>query len=293
MTIYDMDYVRSRITEDDIKRFKPTYLMIKEHTETGLKYFCKTVGKNPLKYKGSGEYWKNHIGIHGKDKVITTWHQLFDDIYELVSYALNFSVENDIVNARDENGKKVWANLMHENGLTGFAPGKTMSEQHKQMLRELFTDVPRSDQDKAKISAGMPDQSGENNGFYGKTHSAENKVIMGDVNRGKDIKTATGKKSISDAQKELFKDPEYKKAKLKALHSRLGEKRSDAAREACRIAALKRIANTPLEVRSERGKKSAATVKARHIGEKKQRYIDANGKTRYRWIPIADQLPNS
>ena len=29
----------------------PTYLYIKEHSITGLKYFGKTTAKNPLKYK--------------------------------------------------------------------------------------------------------------------------------------------------------------------------------------------------------------------------------------------------
>lgn len=41
-------------------------LYIKTHNITGLKYFGKTI-KNPLKYKGSGKYWKRHLAIHGND----------------------------------------------------------------------------------------------------------------------------------------------------------------------------------------------------------------------------------
>ena len=37
---------------------KPTYLYVKQHNKTGLKYFGKTTKKDPLKYKGSGLYWK-------------------------------------------------------------------------------------------------------------------------------------------------------------------------------------------------------------------------------------------
>jgi hypothetical protein len=37
------------ITEKRMKNFKPTYLMIKQHKSTDLKYLCKTNSKNPFK----------------------------------------------------------------------------------------------------------------------------------------------------------------------------------------------------------------------------------------------------
>ena len=37
--------------------FVPTWLYIKQHNITKLKYFGKTVRKDPIKYKGSGTYW--------------------------------------------------------------------------------------------------------------------------------------------------------------------------------------------------------------------------------------------
>lgn len=49
------------MTSKYIYSFKPTYLMIKQHEITGLKYLCKTTRKDPLKYNGSGRYWKPHI----------------------------------------------------------------------------------------------------------------------------------------------------------------------------------------------------------------------------------------
>ena len=37
---------------------KPTYLYIKQHSVTKLKYFGKTTKKDPVKYLGSGIYCK-------------------------------------------------------------------------------------------------------------------------------------------------------------------------------------------------------------------------------------------
>ena len=96
--------------EEYLKYFKPTYLYIKRHKITGLKYFGKTI-KDPLKYQGSGTKWKSHMQYYGKEHVDTIWYQLFEDIDECRNYALKFSEENDIVNS-DE-----WANLIPEDGL--------------------------------------------------------------------------------------------------------------------------------------------------------------------------------
>lgn len=94
-------------------KFKPTYLMIKHHEITGLKYLCKTTRKDPIKYLGSGHYWKSHIKIHGKSHVKTTWFELFTNIDDLVETALALSENFDVVNSER------WANLKAENGLDG------------------------------------------------------------------------------------------------------------------------------------------------------------------------------
>ena len=95
-----------------MREFKPTYLYIKKCNVTGLKYFGKTVSKDPVKYKGSGKYWLRHIKKYGNN-VSTVWYQLFTDQNILVEYALNFSKEHNIVESKD------WANLKPENGLWG------------------------------------------------------------------------------------------------------------------------------------------------------------------------------
>ena len=50
----------------NINMFKPTYLYIKTHNITGLKYFGKTTG-DPYTYFGSGTKWLNHLNVYGKD----------------------------------------------------------------------------------------------------------------------------------------------------------------------------------------------------------------------------------
>lgn len=92
--------------------------MIKRHKDTGLLYFCKTSTRDPLKYTGSGKYWKKHLRIHGKN-VDTVWYQLFETKEDLVEFALFFSEFNNIVSDVDSCGKKIWANEIPENGLDG------------------------------------------------------------------------------------------------------------------------------------------------------------------------------
>ena len=92
---------------------KPTYLYIKEHVDTGLRYFGKTVKKDPLKYLGSGRYWKRHLKIHGKN-VKTIWvSEPFTDKNLIVEFATFFSDCFDIVKSKN------WANEKIENGIDG------------------------------------------------------------------------------------------------------------------------------------------------------------------------------
>lgn len=98
-------------------KFAPTWLYVKQHRVTGLKYFGKTI-RDPFKYNGSGRYWKQHIKIHGKD-IDTIWCELFDNEQHLVEFAEFFSKHYNIVNATDSFGKKIWANEIPENGIQG------------------------------------------------------------------------------------------------------------------------------------------------------------------------------
>jgi hypothetical protein len=118
--------------------FKSTWLMIKQHRVTGLKYFCKTSLYDPVTYLGSGTYWGRHLAEHGP-YVETIWHQLFDNKEEIMEYALTFSRENNIVDALDENGRKIWANLIPKNGIDGGGNiGMPMLQEHKDKLSDIW-----------------------------------------------------------------------------------------------------------------------------------------------------------
>lgn len=136
--------------------FKPTWLYIKQHNSTGLKYFGKTTTADPYKYKGSGKYWIDHLNKHGRD-ITTIWCQLFSDKESLIEYALKFSEENKIVESAD------WANLIpeagHEDGggVKG-RPGKSHSEETKHKIREARkhqnsprAGIPHTEESKEKI----------------------------------------------------------------------------------------------------------------------------------------------
>lgn len=109
---------------------KPTYLYIKEHSITGLKYFGKTYKQHPDNYLGSGKYWKKHIKKHGEEFVKTTWCQLFTDEKQLIDYAIKFSEENNIVDSKE------WANLKNENGLDGGMEKGWWSEEQRKNISD-------------------------------------------------------------------------------------------------------------------------------------------------------------
>lgn len=92
--------------------FKPTFLYIKTHLDTGLKYFGKTTLQDPHKYKGSGKKWRNHIRKHGYN-VSTEIIGYYANEEECRLAALIFSQENNIVESNE------WANLAVENGTDG------------------------------------------------------------------------------------------------------------------------------------------------------------------------------
>lgn len=194
----------------------PTYLYIKQHSVTGLKYYGKTT-RDPYTYNGSGHHWLRHIKKHGKQFVETIWlSELYTDT-SIVEHALHFSHENDIVKSND------WANQKPENGLDGgttkgsmsddgrdrisksrtgnssWNKGVPMSEEQKKILSIANTGtirseeskqkqsqstkgIPKSEEHKAKISAA---NKGNIPYSKGKPMSEEQKKLISIANKGK------------------------------------------------------------------------------------------------------------
>jgi hypothetical protein len=130
------------------------YLCVKTHTITGLKYLCKTKSKDPHKYSGSGTYWKAHLKVHRKEHTTEILKECTSN-EEIKQWGLHYSELWDVVNARDKNNKKLWANLKPESGDGGFTSpwnkGKKIG--------------PASLESKAKNSAS---NNGNKNGRFGK-----------------------------------------------------------------------------------------------------------------------------
>ena len=143
--------------------FKPTWLYIKQHNVTGLKYFGKTTKKDPIKYLGSGIYWRRHLNEHGEN-ISTIWSQLFTDEDSLVRFALKFSEDNHIVESKD------WANLKPEDGLMGGDTGIT--EVGRRIISESSSNRKHSPEVKEKIKNARKLQVGP---MTGKLHTEETK----------------------------------------------------------------------------------------------------------------------
>jgi len=91
------------------------YLYIKTHNKTGLKYLGKTTQKDPHKYTGSGKYWIDHLNKHGYDYTTNILLECQTN-EEIQKWGLYYSNLFDVVNAKNEKGKKLWANLKPEFG---------------------------------------------------------------------------------------------------------------------------------------------------------------------------------
>jgi len=173
----------------------PTYLYIKQHSVTGLKYLGKTT-RDPYKYKGSGSYWSNHIKKHGKEHIVTLWvSELYYDT-SIVYYALQLSKEYNIVESSE------WANLIPEDGLYGGSvkgrvspnKGKNFSEETKQKMSDSKKGKPRTDETKQKISKSNK----------GKKCSDETKQKISNAKKGRSsgrICSDETKQKISNAKK--------------------------------------------------------------------------------------------
>lgn len=137
---------------------RPTYLYIKQHKQTGLLYLGKTVC-DPVKYKGSGTYWKRHIKEHGTN-IDTLWYCVFLDQESLTNFASMLSSLYDVVYSLNENKRKIWANEKPEDGLDGgnmkgINKGIKRSDETKARLSKVNTGKKQSEETKLKRSLAL------------------------------------------------------------------------------------------------------------------------------------------
>ena len=173
-------------------------LYIATHNKTGLKYFGMTAKYFNIEdlqkyYHGSGSYWNKHLKKHGDDITMKIYgvyslNENEDDYVKPI--ALKLSEEWNIVKSINETGqrkgKKVWANEIPENGLTGCPAGKahpmygkhhTDEAKYKIGQASIGRTFVHSEETKAKLRA-ICDNHGANNPMYGKHHTEETKEKM-------------------------------------------------------------------------------------------------------------------
>lgn len=159
-----------------MKPFKPTYLYVKTHLDTGLQYFGKTV-KDSHTYLGSGTRWLKHLNRHGHN-VKTEIIGYFEDFEQCKNAALEFSKKHNIVKSNK------WANLMEETLDGGFIPASTRpavrarasaTAREKQSLKGWAPSIKSAKAKGTFFTLGM----------LGKKHSNEAKVKISKAVAGK------------------------------------------------------------------------------------------------------------
>lgn len=195
-----------------MKQFNSTWLYIKRHNKTGLKYFGKTT-QDPYSYVGSGKHWRRHVKLHGND-ICTEWAQLFEDEQTLVEFALRFSAENNIVESTE------WANLKPENGLDGGDTFSSLSKEQQDKCRELHSlksaKQVHSKERREKISASM---IGNKRGLGNKSRIGQKQSEEEKQNRKKSqpVNPFKGKSHTTEA-KEKVRAAMLSRPKLKCSH---------------------------------------------------------------------------
>lgn len=126
---------------------KLIYLYVKTHNTTGLKYFGKTVSKDPHKYKGSGKRWTNHIKVHGYDVTTEIVGQFYDEGLAK-EFALQYSIDNNIVES------DLWANLKLESLDGGFDHINGTKEENAARTKAIWDNMGKERAAKIKADAG-------------------------------------------------------------------------------------------------------------------------------------------
>ena len=123
-----------------------TYLYLKTHQVTGLKYLGKTT-QDPYTYKGSGLRWTRHLAKHGND-VFTLILFESDNLQEIKTKGQYYSELWNIVNNQD------FANMRPE---TGDGGDTSQCENYK-------------------VGISNRDTTGSKNSMFGRSAVVENKL---------------------------------------------------------------------------------------------------------------------
>ena len=206
--------------------FTPTYLYIKIHNKTRLKYFGKTTNKNPIKYMGHGKYWRRHLEKHGND-VDTLWYHLYTDKTLLIEEALAFSNSHDIVNSQE------WANLKLENGIDGGAmPGHVVTSTTRKKIGDKNRGRKMSDSFSQMRSANMKKQmqAGRtpwNKNLTGITSPKKGKkyLPLTDAHKEKISKSLKGKSKPKRTKEHSLNISKAKVGKVGHLHTNNAKKK--------------------------------------------------------------------
>lgn len=194
-------------------------LYVKTHNKTGLKYFGKTK-QNPITYKGSGKYWKQHIRKHGYD-VTTKIIGIFCSEQDCEKVAVNYSKENNIVNSIE------WANLKEENGKDGSPIGVRHSTEHKEKIsrslhgkcyNDFDADTRKRMSDAAKKRADQKVKDGSHQ-FLGES--------------GKEISRNRNKKLVDSQQHNFLGKGKIWVIDIKGMVSRITKQEFDAQCKSC------------------------------------------------------------
>jgi hypothetical protein len=163
---------------------KKIYLYVKTHNITGLKYFGKTIS-DPFSYNGSGLLWGQHIEEYGYD-ISTEIVGEFDDYKKCLEFALNFSLENDIVESIE------WANLKLETLDGGWDHINSLSKKERtEKWHKWWNSL--SEEERSEINK-KKSRPGELNGMYGvkrespfkgSVHTEESKQKISETNKNK------------------------------------------------------------------------------------------------------------
>ena len=274
------------------KPFLPTYLYIKTHNKTGLKYFGKTT-KDPFNYYGSGTYWLAHLKKHGYNNS-TVVIGYFTVKEECVAAAVKFSQEHNIVNALNEDKKKIWANQIEENGLDG---GSTRIN----FTHSIETKTKISLAHKGKTMSDEAIQKRENTRKENNSYRKKGEWTFPDDSKQKLRDANTGKKQSADTiakrSQSLKGHIVTEETKQKLRDANLGKKMSAEAIQKMRSKVVSEEQKQHLR-EINLGKKASAETKKKLSGKvvvinksgellritKEQYYTQTGPKQEWEWV---------